>query len=136
MSEEVVGLQAYDQELYLQMNSFTVIFQQHIQPHPMLPPCIDSTPPSNFEEPPPCFQHLWETLGSRLQEQEYGGQTTPCFDSTFSSTVVSRTSWRDGALLALVGHPCSDGIMMKLPYGVDVLLHLPALPPIFFYRVG
>ena len=28
----------------------------------MLPPCIDSSPPSNFEEPPPCSQHLTETL--------------------------------------------------------------------------
>ena len=26
----------------------------------------------------------------------------------------------------LVGHPSSDGIMLKIPYGVDVLLHLPA----------
>ena len=137
MCEEVAGLQAYDQEVYLQMNSFTGIFQQHFQPHPMLPPCIDSNPPPPHQilKSPPCSQHLQETLGSRLQEQEYGGQTTPCFDSTFSSTMVSLTSWIDGALLTLVGHPCSDGITMKLPCGVDVLLHGPALPPIFFYQV-
>ena len=30
--------------------------------------------------------------------------------------------WGDGASLALVGHPSSDGITIKIPYGVDVLL--------------
>ena len=33
------------------------------------------------------------------------------------------TSCEDCASLALVGHPCSDGITMKIPYVVDVLLH-------------
>ena len=37
--------------------------------------------------------------------------------------------------LALVGHPSSDGIMIKMPYGVDVL-HRPALHPIFSCSVG
>ena len=56
------GLQAYGWQLYYQMNSSTGIFQQHFKP-PMLPLCIDLSPlPSNFEEPPPCSQHLWETL--------------------------------------------------------------------------
>ena len=32
--------------------------------------------------------------------------------------------------LALVGHPSSDGVMIKMPYGVDVL-HWPASHPIF-----
>ena len=32
--------------------------------------------------------------------------------------------------LALVGHPSSDGITIKIPYGVDVL-HRPASHPIF-----
>ena len=59
------GLQVYSQQLYYQMNSFTVILQQHFKPPPMLPPFLDlSPPPSNFEEPPlpPYSQHLWETL--------------------------------------------------------------------------
>ena len=62
------GLQNYSQQIYYQMNSFTGIFQQQLKsPPPMLPPCIDLSPPSNFEELPPraetpCFQHLWETL--------------------------------------------------------------------------
>ena len=41
----------------------------------------------------------------------------------------------EGASLALVGHPSSDGVTIKMPYGVDVL-HQPASHPIFSYRVG
>ena len=41
----------------------------------------------------------------------------------------------EGASLALVGHPSSDGITIKMPYGVDVL-HRPASHPIFSYWVG
>ena len=48
---------------------------------------------------------------------------------------VSLTSWGEGASLALVGHPSSDGVTIKMPYGVDVL-HQPALHPIFSYWVG
>ena len=40
------------------------------------------------------------------------------------SSGVSLTSWEEGASLALVGHPSSDGVTIKMPYGVDVL-HLP-----------
>ena len=36
------------------------------------------------------------------------------------SSGVSLTSWGKGASLALVDHPSSDGITMKIPYGVDV----------------
>ena len=43
--------------------------------------------------------------------------------------------WGEGASLAFVGHPSSDGIMTKIPYGIDVLLHRPALHPIFAYWV-
>ena len=43
--------------------------------------------------------------------------------------------WGEGASLALVGHPFSDGITIKMPYGVDVL-HQPASHPIFSYWVG
>ena len=45
------------------------------------------------------------------------------------------TSWGKGVSLSLVGHPSSDGITIKMPYGVDVL-HRPALHPIFSYWVG
>ena len=33
---------------------------------------------------------------------------------------VNLTSW-GGASVALVGHPSSDGVTIKIPYGVDVL---------------
>ena len=36
------------------------------------------------------------------------------------SSGVSLTSWGEGVSLALVGHPSRDGIMIKIPYGVDV----------------
>ena len=36
------------------------------------------------------------------------------------------TSWGEGASLALVDHPSSDGVKIKIPYGVDVSLHQPA----------
>ena len=51
------------------------------------------------------------------------------------SSRASLTSWGEGASLALVGNPSSDGITIKMPYGVDVL-HRPASHPIFSYWVG
>ena len=44
---------------------------------------------------------------------------------------ASLTSWGEGASLALVGHPSSDGIMIKMPYGVEVFidqLRTPSFP--------
>ena len=52
------------------------------------------------------------------------------------SSGVSLTSWGEGASLALVGHPSSDGVTIKIPYGVDILLHLPAQHLMFSYWVG
>ena len=43
--------------------------------------------------------------------------------------------WREVSL-ALLDHPCSDVITIKIPYGVDVLLYQPTLHPIFSYWVG
>ena len=37
------------------------------------------------------------------------------------SSRASLTSWGEGASLALVGHPSSDGVAIKIAYGVDVL---------------
>ena len=51
------------------------------------------------------------------------------------SSGASLTSWGEGAPLALVGHPSSDDVMIKMPYKVDVL-HRPASHPIFSYCVG
>ena len=47
------------------------------------------------------------------------------------SNSVSLTSWGEGAFLALVDHPSSDGVTIKIPYGVHILLHQPASHPIF-----
>ena len=38
------------------------------------------------------------------------------------SSGVSLTSWGEDASLALIGLPSSNGVMIKIPYGVDVLL--------------
>ena len=51
------------------------------------------------------------------------------------SSGISLTSWGEGASLALVGHPSSDGVTIKMLYGVDVL-HRPGLHPIFSNWVG
>ena len=48
---------------------------------------------------------------------------------------ASLTSWGEGASLALVGNTSSDGVTIKMPYGVDVS-HPPASHPIFSYWVG
>ena len=45
------------------------------------------------------------------------------------SSEVSFTSWGEGASLALVGHPSSDGVTIEIPYGVDVLLYKTSLTP-------
>ena len=41
-----------------------------------------------------------------------------------------RILWGEGSFLALVGNSYSDGVMIKMPYAVDVL-HRPASHPIF-----
>ena len=38
------------------------------------------------------------------------------------SSGASLTSWGEAASLALVGHPSSDGVTIKMPYGVDVFI--------------
>ena len=51
------------------------------------------------------------------------------------SSMASLTSRGEGASLALVGHPSSYGVMIKMFYEVDVL-HQPALHPMFSHWVG
>ena len=43
-----------------------------------------------------------------------------CYTGLVSSE-ASLTSWGEGASFALVGHPSCGCVMIKLPYGVDVL---------------
>ena len=52
------------------------------------------------------------------------------------SSGASLTSWGEGVFLALVGHSSSDGMTIKIPSEVDVLLHQQALHAIFSYSVG
>ena len=49
------------------------------------------------------------------------------------SSRANLTSWGEDTTLALVGHPYSNGVIIKMPYRVDVLLHRPVLHPIFSY---
>ena len=41
------------------------------------------------------------------------------------SSGVNLTSWGEGAFLVMAGQPSSNGVTIKIPYGVDVLLHQP-----------
>ena len=47
------------------------------------------------------------------------------------SSRTNLTSCREGASLVFVDHPSSDGVTVKIPYRVDVLLHRPAWHPSF-----
>ena len=46
------------------------------------------------------------------------------------SSRASLTSWGGGASLALVVHPSSDGVMIKIPYGVSCFTTSTNLAPI------
>ena len=60
---------------------------------------------------------------------EFYIETAQCLcrlsNTVFVSSEASLTSWGEGASLALACHPSSDGVTIKMPYGVDVL-HRPA----------
>ena len=69
-------------------------------------------------------------LNAKIQNSSHNFKTT----GLVSSVGASLTSW-EGASLALVGHPSSDGVTIKMPFGLDVL-HRPAFHPIFSHWVG
>ena len=46
---------------------------------------------------------------------------------------VSLTLWGEGVILVLIDHHLNDGVTVTVSYGVDTLLHRPALHPIFSY---
>ena len=50
--------------------------------------------------------------------------------------MVSPTSWGEGVSLALFDHASIGGVTLKIPYGIDVLLHRRDLDPIFSYWAG
>ena len=86
-----------------------------------------------------CFHYsLGSTLLPDSKVTELGSsdqKASPSENTGLVSSGVSLTSWGEGASLALVGHPSSDGVTIKMPYGVDVL-HRAASHPIFSYWVG
>ena len=51
------------------------------------------------------------------------------------SSRVSLISW-GSVYLTVFGHPSSDGVSIKIPDRLDVLLHRLSLHPIFSYWVG
>ena len=84
-----------------------------------------------------CFVDCWK-VSSVVPVFKNIGKSCK-ISSRFSNTglVSSRaslTAWGEGASLTLVAHPSSDGIAIKMPYGVDVL-HQPASHSIFSYWV-
>ena len=87
--------------------------------------------------------YLWNFQGIFLSLKQTNGKKIcePCWICT--ETLIycvgiqqTLTSWRKGACLALVGHPSSDGVTKKTPYGVDALLHQPASHHTFSYWTG
>lgn len=54
----------------------------------------------------------------------------------FEHSMVSPTSWGEGASLALFCHPNDDKVTTKTPYGADVSLRQPSLHSIFFNGVA
>ena len=53
-----------------------------------------------------------------------------------SASRVSLILWGESASLTFVSYPCSEGITIKISYGIDVLLHRPVSHSIFSYWVG
>ena len=83
------------------------------------------------------FVHLWASperalIGKSAYEAELRVKTyiEISRDVEILSWHAMVTVLPQGASLPLVGHPSSDGVTIKMSYGVDVL-HRPALHPIF-----
>ena len=82
----------------------------------------------------PSLQVFGKTHMEVFMISGYGGD----YDFRNTRLVSSRaslTSWGESASLALAGHPSSDGVTIKMPYGVNVL-HQRALHLIFSDWVG
>ena len=79
---------------------------------------------------------LYSILNHTMQQLKCWYLSTRHWNTGLVSSRVNLTSSGEGASLTLVSHPSVDGITIKIPYGVDVLLHWPALHLIFSYWVG
>ena len=58
------------------------------------------------------------------------------WNTGFVFSEVSLTPWGEGVSLPLVGQPFSDGVTIKIPYGVDVLLYWHVSHPILSFLNG
>ena len=122
------------------LSSFTIICQRVRTPHFKTNPFISKN--SGPHAPLPIFKakfssdlrfYSWDQIILGLH---CWGYMLPRFWNTgLVSSRASLTSRGEGASLALVGLLSSDGVTIKMPYGVDAL-HRPALHPIFSYWVG
>ena len=70
---------------------------------------------------------MWVVAKSKLQNFWFiwRSQGWTHWSTGLVSSGASLTSWVEGSSLASVGHPSSDAVTVKMPYGVDVL-HWPA----------
>ena len=84
----------------------------------------------------------WRSIWPRLSTKHFQGSHhqypngVHIQNSGLVSSGVNLISWGEVASLALVNHFSSDGVTIKIPYGVYVLLHWPASHPVFSYWVG
>ena len=81
--------------------------------------------------------HCYKTWWCQDKKQERPLNYVICssqrhWNTGLLSSRASLTSWGQVASLALVGDRSSDGVSIKMPYGVDVL-YRPASHPIFSY---
>ena len=81
---------------------------------------------------PPPFLKVWLEIQSPPAERGGGGAH---YGVWCPVGPVLPHEENEGVSLALVGCPSSDGVTVKMSYGVDVL-HQPASHPIFSYWVG
>ena len=93
---------------------------------------------ANFKD---FIQIKWAVVIGKLENYctyalvKYNSSIPPrLWNTGLVSSGTSLPSWEERASLALVGHPSSDGVVIKMSYVVDVL-HRPALHPIFSYWV-
>ena len=66
------------------------------------------------------------------QDQSYTDQSYSSPRHRNTALVSSGVSLTSRTSLAFVGHPSSDGIRIKILYGIDVLLRRPASHPHLF----
>ena len=74
---------------------------------------------------------IWENKHLTSHQPDVLKLSSRHWNTGFVSSRVSHTKWGESASLALVGHASSDSVTIKIPDRINVLLHQPALHPIF-----